>query len=199
MRPPGPGVWITGPSRSGTSMIAGLFAEHGVFFGRTMKGDEHNAKGYFEHAELTSRVRSGIWANWPEAWWKTLKSEGYGNGTYWGVKRGPNAWPWIQRLEPELIILCRRPISETVRSRRRKWPRRRTSGREVQRIRRVLKQIAKEAECTVLTVNTERVVAGDYQRIAKAFRQLGIWFSTDIADAWVDRSLWDRGPAGVVQ
>ena len=194
MKYPGPGVWVTGPSRSGTSMIAGLLAEHDVFFGRTVEGDEHNEKGYFEHPELTGRVESGSWAGWPDAWWKTLKDEGYTNGLWWGIKRGPLAWPWIRELDPELIIVCRRPIAETVRSRRRIWPFKLAPRGEVIRARKAFDEIAKEADCPVLTVNTERVVAGDYMRIAKIFRRLGLWFSTELADAWIDRSLWDRGP-----
>ena len=190
----GPGLWITGPSRSGTSMIAGLFAEHGVFFGRTVEGDEHNEKGYFEHPELVDRVESGIWAGWPEAWWKTLRSEGYESGLWWGVKRGPQAWPWIQELGPELIIVCKRPVMETIRSRRRCWPLKSAPGGEIRRTREALGEIVKVATCPVFTINTERVVAGDYGRLNKAFKHLGLWMSVELVDAWIDRSLWDRGP-----
>ena len=194
MRPPGPGVWVTGPSRSGTSMVAGLFAEHGVFFGRTVEGDEHNEHGYFEHPELVSRVESRIWADWPEAWWRTLEGEGFERGGYWGVKRGRDAWPWIRELGPELIVVCRRPVDETVRSRRRRWPRKRAPRGEVLLARKAFDKIGAQAGiCPMLTVNTERVVAGDYRRIATVFKRLGLRFDPAIAREWIDPGIWNRG------
>lgn len=44
--------FITAPPRSGTSMVARLLHQHGVWIGRTIAGDEHNEHGYFEHVGM---------------------------------------------------------------------------------------------------------------------------------------------------
>ena len=44
--------FIAGCPRSGTSLIAGLLAKHGVCVGNTTPGDKHNEKGYFENKEI---------------------------------------------------------------------------------------------------------------------------------------------------
>lgn len=44
--------FIAAPPRSGTSMIANLLHQHGAWTGRTIAGDEHNKRGYFENVDL---------------------------------------------------------------------------------------------------------------------------------------------------
>jgi hypothetical protein len=175
-------------------MIAGLFAEHGVFFGRTGEGDEHNEKGYFEHPEIVSRTEANIMAGWPEAWWKTLEAEGYERGLWWGVKRGPRAWPWVQELGPELIIFCKRPMEQMVRSRLRRWPGRDRPAIHAKQAKKEMDAIGREAGCPVVTIRTDRVIAGDYRQLNKAFERMGMWLDVSLADSWIDRDLWDRGP-----
>jgi len=190
----GPGLFITGPSRSGTSMLAGLFHAHGVFFGRTVEGDEDNRKGYFEHPELISRVESKVTAGWPEAWWKIMKSEGYIPGHWWGVKRGPRSWPWVRQLKPDLMVICKRSVSEVAGSRARSMKfNHGDPERIVRRARKRINAMAREAQCPVLTVNTSAVIRGDYQRLIRAFEKLGLWFDPEIADQWIDRTLWNGG------
>ena len=41
-------IVIVGVPRSGTSLVAGLFAKHGVWTGKCRPADEHNPTGYFE-------------------------------------------------------------------------------------------------------------------------------------------------------
>lgn len=192
---PGPGVWITGPSRSGTSLTAGIFAAHGVFFGDTVPGDEHNPKGYFEHPALISRVEGGLMADWPGAWWDTLRAEGLGEGGYWGAKRGPQAWPWIRLLRPAVIVVCKRPLSQILRSRKRRWPGRVAAKRTVKRAEAQIRQIEAEAACPVVTVNTDAIVKGDFFRLNLAFDILDLWLSPAMTEQWIDRGIWNRGPA----
>jgi hypothetical protein len=49
-------VLVTGMARSGTSMVAGLLALSGAWTGRTLAGDSHNPKGYFENLALREGV-----------------------------------------------------------------------------------------------------------------------------------------------
>lgn len=184
------GVWITGPSRSGTSMTAGLFAAHGVFFGDCGKGDKYNPKGYFEHPELVSRVETQVRAGWPDAFWKTLRSEGWDGGT-WGVKRGPQAWPWVRELEPSLIVMTHRPRPEIAASRRR-WGRKNTA-RAIAKAEAALYRIEEVADCPVIHVQTDQLVGGNFGSFVGALSLLGIAFDAAAATGWVDPALWNRG------
>lgn len=195
MKPPGPGLWITGPSRSGTSMVAGLFAAHGVFFGDCIPADEHNPKGYFEHPELIRRIDMGTLANWPERWWELARQEGYVDGSHWAMKRGPQAWPWMRLMSPRLIIVCKRPKEQVLASRLRRWPKKRgRHGDMWRRTKRSLDGVVKETSCPVITLHTDKIVGGNYQRLREAFAKFGLEFQDHIADAWIDPSIWGRGP-----
>jgi hypothetical protein len=175
-------------------MVAGLFAAHGVFFGETVGPDEHNEKGYFEHHEIVRRTEGGTLEGWPAAWWDLMRAEGCPPGGWWGIKRGPQAWPWVKLLLPDLIVLCKRPIFQMVRSRRRRWPNRERPRHEVLHGRRDLARVLAEAPCPVVTVRTDRMVGGDYRQINKAFHKLGLWLDVEKTDGWIDKSLWNRGP-----
>lgn len=193
--PPGRGVWVTGPSRSGTSLVAGLLEAHGVFFGRCVRGDEHNPKGYFEHPELIRRIDMGTLANWPDRWWEVMRSEGYQDGQPWGVKRGPQAWPWVRLMFPNLIVYCKRPKEQVLASRLRRWPEKK--GRHGQMFRetrkRVMDVIEDEASCPVVTVQTDKLVQGDYSRFRLALKSLHVEFDAHAAREWIDPSIWCRG------
>lgn len=189
----GPGIWITGPSRSGTSLVAGLFAAHGVFFGDTVEADEHNEKGYFEHRLIVDRVETSNIDGWPEIWWNTLEDNGFRSG-WWAVKRGPRAWPWVEMLRPHLIVICKRPVKQIARSRLRRWPGRNDPAVSIDTAKRQLADIAREATCPVVTVDTNRLVRGDYRKIRKAFTAVGLWFHEDTARTWIDPGIWNRGP-----
>lgn len=45
-------IVILGMPRSGTSMVAGVFSEHGVWSGRCILANKINAKGYFENLDF---------------------------------------------------------------------------------------------------------------------------------------------------
>lgn len=191
-----PGVWVTGPSRTGTSMTAGLFAAHGVFWGVEACGlnypaDDHNAKGYFEHGEITRRLENRDFADWPSAWWTALKAEGWDGTTPWGCKRGPRVWPWIRRLRPAVIVVTARPVNQVAASRKR-W-KGRSSISTLHRTAAKVRKVLREAECPVVRVNTARLVQGDYTAILPAFELLGVEFDAGIAESWIDPELWNRG------
>jgi len=189
-----PGVWITGPSRTGTSLTAGLFAAHGVFFGNTGDGDRFNARGYFEHPYLVSKVEGRCYRNWPSGWWAMLKMEGWNGSGIWGAKRGPQAWPWIKALQPSVIVVTRRPKDQIVASRDR-WGRGAQTLRATRQAAELLERVIKTAPCPVVPVNTDLLVKGDYSRILPAFEALSIPFSEQIAGEWIDPGLWCQGGA----
>jgi len=89
-------VAVISPGRSGSSLVAGLLACHGVWVGETRPPDRWNRRGYFENTELKRALirrfgRDWLGAfpqpddQWPGGAWpgevaRILKSQGYGNG-----------------------------------------------------------------------------------------------------------------------
>ncbi len=53
-------IFITGLPRSGTSMVAGLLAQAGIWVGSTIEGGPSNPKGFFEHEQIREVVIKGI-------------------------------------------------------------------------------------------------------------------------------------------
>jgi len=183
------GVVVTGSGRSGTSMVAGLFAAHGVFFGDTKPADENNPRGYFEHPALPKPRAKG--KGWPRVWWRRLKREGWDGVAPWGVKHITTRWKWFHALTPTVVVLTIRPEAEVIESLRRTgWQVR--PRRVVNRYRKRLARIYREASCPIVVVSAPALVAGDHKQIREAFDVLGVPFDPAIADAWIDRSLWGR-------
>ncbi len=183
-----PGVYITGPARSGTSMTAGLFAKHGVFFGDCRPADDHNPYGYFEHPCLTTYKQKQRTEGWPEVWWATLEREGWTHGP-WGAKKGAGSWPWVSQLKPTVVVFCVRP-KEQIRASRARWGK---GGSVPPRVRRALRAVEQKATCPIVAVNTPNLIAGDYTEVLPAFELLGVEFSVEIAREWIDPSVWCRG------
>lgn len=183
------GVVVTGPGRSGTSMVAGLFAAHGVFFGHTKAPDRNNPRGYFEHPAIPKPRARG--RNWPETWWDRLRLEGWADGMPWGAKQITSRWRWLKQLGPSAVVICLRPAAEI----RRSWARTHFPGsinRKLAKARLTIRRIHAEAGCPVITVHSARLIRGDYTELLPAFRILGIEFDDKIAEAWIDPTLWGR-------
>jgi len=184
------GVVITGTGRSGTSMVAGLFAAHGVFFGRCKEADEFNPRGYFEHRALPlPRAKA---PGWPGSWWRVLKRNGWDGEAPWGVKHMTTRWKWFRQLKPTVIVVTERPDADVLASLRRTgW--RLNPERIVRNYRRRLERIKREAKCPVVSVFTPALIQGDYTEIRRAFEVLGVAFDPAIADAWIDPGAWNGG------
>jgi len=183
------GVVVTGSGRSGTSMVAGLFAAHGVFFGVTKPADEHNPRGYYEHPAIPlPKARA---KGWRRTWFRILKSEGWDGVAPWGIKHITSRWKWFRKLAPSVVVVTVRPEAEILASLRRTgW--RLSPERVVRRARKRLRKLKREAACPVVMVSTPALVAGDYTEIRRAFAVLGVAFDEEIARAWIDPSVWGR-------
>lgn len=82
------GLFVVGPTRSGTSMTAGAFRACGVFFGETMPGVPGNRKGTVEHPVLRRYAKEGRPSGWPTPWYEALRGEGWDDGVPWGRSWG---------------------------------------------------------------------------------------------------------------
>lgn len=188
------GVWVVGPSRSGTSMVAGLFAAHGVFFGESISANEYNPKGYFENIWLKDFFKgrlSGV--DWPKDFFRELSDQGWCPCDPWGAKTGPAKAVLMLALKPTLIVVCRRPIDQIARSRGRvHWAKgapRNVAERGYERV----EEMAHVAEAPIVDVHTDELVHGAYGEIREAFELLDVEFDREIAERWIDPTIWDRG------
>ena len=182
-----PGVVVMGTGRSGTSLVAGLLAAHGVFFGRCKAPDQHNPKGYWEHVSIASP--GIIPGDWPERWPQILRSDGWDGASPWGVKHMSTRWRFFRRLRPRVIILTARPDREVLASLARTgWPL--DGPRILRRYRRRLKRIRAEARAPIVTVSTPDLVAGDPREFASALMLLGMEYRPELARQWIDPSAW---------
>ena len=190
-----PILWVVGPSRSGTSMTAGLFYKHEVFFGECITANRYNPKGYFEHAWL-KQVHKGKAGpvEWPTDFYRRLMNEGLCDcGQPVGVKSGPNYAPRILALPPTVIVACRRPLDQIARSRGRvPW-----AGGEPEKVARRdyrrIEELRGAHDGPFVDVRTDRLAAGEWEDVLPAFEALGVEFKEHVAREWVDPALWDGG------
>lgn len=187
-----PGVWVTGPSRSGTSMVSGLFAAHGVFFGECINANKYNPKGYFENVYIKKVVKGEVEPeDWPRDWFVALAAQGWCGCDPWGVKVGPQRADTILSLEPRAIVACRRPLIDIAESRRHvHW----AQGDPLKVPRAAYQRIGElmRGDVPVVNVEVNDLVEGRFRTIKPAFDLINLDFEMDIAEDWIDPNLWRR-------
>lgn len=187
-------VFVCGHARSGTSMVAGLLAEHGVFFGRCHGATSANAKGFFENRWLkkTTQGRT-LPAFFSVEWRRRLREEGWDGERPWGAKMMAMHWPRIRRLEPTIVVCVHRdPESIIASSEIRGWP---GSFDSVERAEAMMALIRDELpEGNVFDVYAPDLVDGRYRSMAEPIEALGIEFDSAKAARWIDPELWHYRP-----
>lgn len=181
----GPLIVVLGTPRSGTSMTAGLLAQHGVWTGPCRKADKFNPKGYFENQELAALRFCDAPREDVES---LLEKQGY-NGGPWLVKHSLTDWYYWKVFNP-LFVLCHRPASSSAASlvnydpsESYKWRKRRADKDYL-----IMLHIYRSHDC--IRVNTNDVIGGDYTAIKELCERFELPFSVELADDFVDPTLW---------
>lgn len=188
-------VFITGHMRSGTSMVAGLFQRHGVFFGNYPERRQFNKKGTFENRWLKRTLEADdIPDDWPEAWFDRMRREGWDGESPWGAKEVAVFWPEMRETEPDVVVLCYRP-KEAILASCEAFGHKRRFGRKVRdplidEHWEVMAEIEESYSGEVVAVETDELVEGDYAQIRPAFRALGVPFDPALAGEFIDPALW---------
>lgn len=194
-------IVVLGAARSGTSMVAGLFAQHGVWTGTCRQPDSYNAKGYFENLKLKP-VLIERWGHlkrdlklpneqdgFRDDVETILAEDGYDGGP-WLMKHGALYWPAWHEFDPTFVCVYRNPVDILSSGTRGNFIRGRRSV--------MLCHGAMEWCCQVeggFRVDSERLIDGDYEQIEEAFHAAGIGFDPRIADRWIDDDLWHHRSA----
>jgi hypothetical protein len=191
-------IIVVGTPRSGTSMTAGLFAQHGVWVGPCKDGDSKNPKGYYESLPfkelLISKcgriVHAGQLARpiprWTEHVHSILARNGYDGGP-WLVKHSAMYWPVWRDFRP-IWVCCRRDPRAIERSGK-------ASGylTKPQAIQPHIKQMEHlRDQHGAHEVWPETFVNGDFSALVPAFEEAGLTFNHQIAEAFVEPSAWHQ-------
>lgn len=188
MTDPSPGIVVVGPLRSGTNMVAGIFARHGVFFGDCKPADALNRKGYFENRWLWKALDERP-QPWPEVWFDRLALEGW-TGEPWGAKCSPRGWRLLRETNPAVVIVCERPRERIEASRKRGL---KATGNPLKGAVET-GHIPSECEAPVVTVRTDELVRGGQRnKLAVAMDTLGLTLNERIVSRWIDPALWNGG------
>ena len=57
-------ILILSPGRSGSSLVAGIFAKHGVWTGNCHPGNKYNPEGYFENIAIQRAMQNHFGRDW---------------------------------------------------------------------------------------------------------------------------------------
>lgn len=187
--------------RSGSSMTAGLFAQHGVWVGICRGGNENNPKGYFENTLIKKQIKTlfGIEllrdapilpdpAFMPEVY-RIRDSQNYTGGP-WLVKHSALYW----RIWDKAKFVCvRRPVASVVQSNidiglyRDKWNR--------EQLTTIMENHNTEMDYVVRhhggrNVYTDDIVRGDYLSLKDAMEYCGIEMDFSIVRSFVEPKYW---------
>jgi len=190
-------ILILMQSRSGSSLVASIFAAHGFDT---------------KHSNSISQFGYMYWEHEPaKAWLRDHKrGMGYATGVFCKqlsgiesvidendcVKTGVEYWPCFKHLDYKLFIVRRDPwqicksLQEKRNPRSRKLQPPREMWQTVKTRERMLDQARDEGDG--VDIHTERLVAGDFSEIRKAFEHHGIEFNEDKARGCIQKEKYKQ-------
>lgn len=172
-------IIILGIPRTGSSMISGIFAAHGVFFGKCKEPDESNPKGYFENIAISSLLKRKEEIT-PEKVKKILENEGYENSKPWAVKHAPGPVKYWKGFNPKFVC-CQRNLKDNFKSYRKFF------NISYKRFKEFYKQKIKYMESLGgIFVYSDEIVNGNYNSLERAFNFCNLTFNSQIASNFID-------------
>ena len=189
-----PVIILTSP-RSGSSLTAGIIANHGVWTGDVMKPSTPCPTGSFENIRLKAlqiahcgrlvhecKLAEKV-ENWREMVLKVLKEEGYESGP-WMVKTSALYYPVWEEFNPKYVFIRREEESIRISGK--------MSGmnRNLDSIRLHNKVMD---ELDGFDIWPGKYINGDYTELKKMFDYLGLEFKPGIADELIDKKHWHYG------
>ncbi len=214
-------VFIVGLPRSGTSLVAGMLQLCGLWLGRTVPGNAHNPKGYFENAALREGIVKTILHRLgvdplgvhtlpsPDAAFampelksmvfEVLRQQGYDGMVRWGYKGNKLALIWrlwnMHFPRADWVIVQRRREDVIESCIRTQFMAQHSSEpafwRDVLTKRMARLDELRESSVTCHHLDTDSLIAGDLVGMQRLVDALGLTW-TDAARDFVDPLLWRR-------
>ncbi len=201
MRP----IIVLAMGRSGSSLVTGSLALHGLWTGVCRPADDHNPRGYFENLRLNGalgRLYPGsiyhemqpmrLPRRWPTFVRSVQDREGYRGGP-WIVKANAFTWPVWVPFDP-VFVFVRRNIEVTARSAERHDP-----GAELDLDDWLTIAEAHHAEMNRVRaivggfdVSSTRLAGGDFDQIAPVLSAIGMTVDREALASFVDPTLLSR-------
>lgn len=190
--------------RSGSSMTAGVFAQHGVWTGDCMPADRRNAKGYFENKQVKKHITrmcgtkvSKVYPpvkGWRDRMERIKRSEGYVDGEPWLVKHNVIFYQLWSEYEAPRFVLTRRDSDAIFRSVRASGFHRWQDDDSLRLTIEVHQQTLDHVrdKFGAVEVDTRAVVSGDTTTLVEALEYAGIEPRHDVIRSFVDPSLWHQ-------
>jgi len=183
--------------RSGSSMFAGIFHEHGVFTGRNHCPDQYNAKGYFENLDLKIRMKHRFGfellepypeydPDWSSQVTTILHTQGYRGGP-WLYKVGARYHALWDDFHPRIVKIRRNMGSVMDSYRHTQYLLRKYSESDLEKI--LSDQMDVMQTIPAPWLDYELALKGDYSQLEDAFIWCGLQFDPEIAQNFIDDSL----------
>jgi len=178
-----PPVFVTGHSRSGTSLTAGLLASQGVWFGPCHGPAEINKKGFFESNFVKDCIKSGDWFDFHRRWelWRAKNDA----GEVWGVKCGPRYFGHFEAYSP--VIVCTHRQESAIRDSRKRAGFKNADA-AIRNVNYWLSLLPKRR----FIVYPDKFSEGDFSSLRPVLDEVGLIFNQESAEAWVDPGMWNK-------
>lgn len=213
-------VLVTGLPRSGTSMVAGLLREFGLWLGETVPGGPENPRGFFENIILREKLQKELlrrgkvdplgvnplpapgWhpdvRNFRDVVGRVLAAEGYTGAQPWGFKDAKMAltWRiWHQHFPAARWIVVRRPTEQIVGSCLRTSFMRHHSGDPEFWRRFVDAYLARLAQLRGTTswcrvVESGEIVEGRFEQLERLVGELGLEWRRGAVESFIEPEAW---------
>ena len=184
-------IILLGSPRSGTSLIASIFAAHGVWVGTSRPSDEGNPEGYFENIMLSEvRYRMGHGDGLSkDLVHQLLESDGYEGGP-WLVKHSPPTWRAWRQFSPKWILIKRNPV-KLLESRIKcgQWDMTREEH-EIAIATDLVVMDGIEFHYSGLEIWTDKLFSGCWSELEDAFEYCGLTLDVDKVKRILKPSLW---------
>lgn len=187
-------ILVVSMPRSGSSMVAGAFARHGVWTGTCRPANQHNPRGYYESLPIERligrvcghRVNRGEPApkvdGWRDMVEASIRRDGYGDGP-WLWKGSALYAPLWHEFSPAWVVVRRR--TDAVRASGRASGRYGASVKSVRAHQAIIGTMDDAA-----FVDADAVAGGDYSTLELALESAGLTPDRAILDDWIDPALW---------
>jgi hypothetical protein len=190
-------ILIVSYPRSGSSMVAGALAAHGVWTGTCRAANQHNPKGYFEHLGIEKLVgevvgnctHPGIIPD-PVPGWdlcveRILCEDGYTGGP-WLHKFSVVYWRLWLEFKPHWVVV-RRSLA-AIRASGKASRRFRANDAALAACARAMTEV--ESQPGTIVVEADRLIAGDYRALAKILARVGLVLDDGKVREFIDPTLW---------
>ena len=215
-------IFIVGLPRSGTSMVAGILANCGVWTGRTVRGDKNNPKGFFENIFIREQVIKGMLrssgcdplgvtklppldVNWSSnavaaAFSQVLKHQDYDDKSPWLYKDAKMTllWPVIHKVYPSATwVIVRRDPKALVKSflRTSFMSQHSKSSRFWKKfIDEYISRLdaLKKSNANYIELDSGEVIAGNYAQLEKLLLSMNLSLNAGKVNQFVSPDLWER-------